>query len=245
METNIASTYVPSIGELVTNDWRKAEVFKKYGIDFCCGGKRTVADACVEGEIDINVVESELEQIAESGMTNAHHFNSWELDFLVDYIVNNHHQYVTSAIPFLEELSAKVAGVHRDHHPELVEIEQYTRDIIQELTMHMRKEEMILFPYIKKMVEAKRNNVSIAPPPFGTIANPINMMEAEHALAGSALESIEHLSDTFTPPSDACMSYRVFFSKLQEFQADLHQHIHLENNILFPKALKLEGEVMN
>lgn len=245
METsNIIPTQAPSIGELVSNDWRKAEVFKKYGIDFCCGGKRTVAEACSKKNIDVSKIESELREVEGRGTTNTHNFNNWELDFLVDYIVNNHHKYVTSAIPFLDELSIKVARVHGDHHPELIEIEQYTQEVIEELTMHMQKEENILFPYIKKLAEAKKNNESINPPPFGTIANPINMMEAEHTSAGSAMESIEDLSSRFTPPHDACMSYRVLFAKLQEFQSDLHQHIHLENNILFPKALKLEKELL-
>ncbi|MEP2670226.1 MAG: iron-sulfur cluster repair di-iron protein [Cyclobacteriaceae bacterium] len=246
METsNIISTQIPSIGELVSNDWRKAEVFKKYGIDFCCGGKKTVAEACSKKNIDVSIIESELREVEGRGATNTHNFNNWELDFLVDYIVNNHHKYVTSAIPFLDELSIKVARVHGDRHPELIEIEQYTQEVIEELTMHMHKEEAILFPYIKKLAEAKRNSVSITPPPFGTIANPINMMEAEHTSVGSAMESIESLSSSFTPPQDACMSYRVLFAKLQEFLNDLHQHIHLENNILFPEALKLEKELLN
>ncbi|HEU5292109.1 MAG TPA: iron-sulfur cluster repair di-iron protein [Cyclobacteriaceae bacterium] len=233
-----------SIGELVSQDWRKAEVFKKYGIDFCCGGKRTVAEACGKKGIDPALVEAELQQVEKRISGHPNNFNQWELDFLVDYIVNNHHKYVSEAVPFLDELSAKVSRVHGDRHPELIEIEQLTQDVIQELTMHMPKEEMILFPYVKQLVHAKRNSTSIVPPPFGTIANPINMMEAEHTSAGGAMEAIEELSNRFTPPADACMSYQVLFAKLKEFQQDLHQHIHLENNILFPKALKLEEELI-
>jgi regulator of cell morphogenesis and NO signaling len=232
-----------SIGELVSQDWRKAEVFKKYAIDFCCGGKRTVAEACEKKGIDPALVEAELQQVEKQISDHPNNFNQWELDFLVDYIVNKHHKYVSEAIPFLDELSIKVSRVHGDHHPELSDIEQHTQDVIQELTMHMHKEEKILFPYIKHLVQAKRNKTSIAHPPFGTIANPINMMEAEHTSAGSSMEAIEALSGQFTVPVDACMSYRVLFAKLQEFQQDLHHHIHLENNILFPKALELEAEL--
>ena len=244
METKATITQNPNIGELVTHDWRKAEVFKKYNIDFCCGGKKTVEEACAKKGVDPAVVEFELKKIDEKPLNNTHNFNSWKLDFLADYIVNNHHQDVSEAIPFLAELSEKVSRVHGEHHPELVEIERHTQAVIHELTLHMRKEEMILFPYIRQMVQATEDHKPIAPPPFGTIANPINMMEEDHLMAGNALESIASLSNQFTPPVDACMSYRVLFAKLQEFQQDLHQHVHLENNILFPKALKLEEELM-
>jgi regulator of cell morphogenesis and NO signaling len=236
-----------SIGELVTQDWRKAEVFKKYGIDYCCGGKKTVAEACAKKGIEPAVVEAELEQIELrplAGMGSANNYNQWSLDFLADYIVNTHHHYVKEAVPFLEELSAKVARVHGGHRPELLKIQQHAQSVIDELTLHMHKEEVILFPYIKELAQAKKTGTSIARPPFGTIANPINMMEAEHVSAGEDLEAIEELSERFTPPDEACMSYRVLFAKLQEFQQDLHQHIHLENNILFPKALKLEEELL-
>lgn len=233
-----------SIGELVSQDWRRAEIFKKYGIDYCCGGKRTIAEACEKKGIDTTRLEADLQNIDNRTSDNQNNFNRWELDFLVDYIINVHHKYVTEAIPFLDELSIKVSRVHGENHPELSEIERHAQGVIEELTLHMHKEEMILFPYIKQLVEAKRTNTAIVPPFFGTIANPIQMMEEEHVSAGGAMEAIEELSNRFTPPVDACMSYRVLFAKLQEFQQDLHQHIHLENNILFPKAVQLERELM-
>jgi regulator of cell morphogenesis and NO signaling len=243
MQPNDLTLNKTSIGELVSHDWRKAEVFKKYGIDFCCGGKRTIAEACEKKGIDPALVDADLRQVEEQTSANPNNFNQWELDFLADYIVNRHHKYVSQAMPFLDELSVKVARVHGDHHPELTDIEQHTQDVIQELSSHIHKEEMILFPYIKLLAQAKHNKTSMARPPFGTIANPINMMEAEHTSAGSSMEAIEELSNRFTAPVDACMSYQVLFAKLQEFQQDLHQHIHLENNILFPKALELEAEL--
>lgn len=245
MQTLETTQNMVTIGELVSQDWRKAEVFKKYGIDYCCGGKRTIAEACEKAGFNPSLVEAELLQLESGPVNNSNNFNRWELDFLIDYILNNHHKYVAEAIPFLDELSAKVSRVHGENHPELIDIEQYAQDVIQELTMHMHKEEMILFPYIKELVQVKKNNLPMTPPPFGTIANPIRMMEAEHTSAGDALKAIEELSNSFTPPVDACMSYRVLFAKLQEFQNDLHQHIHLENNILFPKALKLEEELFS
>lgn len=245
MQSEKLTTNAPTIGEIVSHDWRKAEVFKKYGIDYCCGGKRTVTEACLKKGIDPVQVETELEQVSARPTENRNNFNMWELDFLIDYIVNNHHRYVKESIPFLRELSHKVSQVHGDFHPELLEIEQHTQAVIEELTMHMRKEEMILFPYIKELVLAKKTAAPLVPPPFGTIVNPIGMMEAEHASAGNALEAIEKLSDQFTPPSYACTSYQVLFAKLKEFQQDLHQHVHLENNILFPKAIGLEAELLN
>lgn len=246
METvHVTSVSKPTIGEFVANDWRTAEVFKRYGIDFCCGGKRTVEEACRKKGIDPAKVEAALEEIERANSSRQQNFNEWSLDFLVDYIVNNHHQYVKKAIPFLEEISMKVAQVHGDYHPELIEIKKHVMDVIEELSMHMHKEEVILFPYIKQLAEANSRGTKMAPSPFGSIANPINMMESEHVSAGNSLEAIESLSNRFSPPVGACTSYRVLFAKLEEFQQDLHQHIHLENNILFPKALILEEKVLS
>lgn len=171
-------------------------------------------------------------------------YDQWELDVLADFIVSNHHRYVAESIPFLNELSEKVARVHGGAHPELVRIEGLVQAVTQELSMHMHKEEMILFPYIRNLVQARREGRQVAPPPFGTIAHPIAMMEDEHLAAGGGMEELRELSNQFTPPEEACMSYKVFYFKLNEFQDDLHQHIHLENNILFPKAKELERELL-
>lgn len=236
---------VVTIGELVASDWRKAQVFKKYGIDYCCGGKRTVAEACEKKGIDAGLVARELQEVEDKPLDATVHFDRWELDFLVDFILNNHHKYVREAIPFLEELAGKVSRVHGDNHPELFEIERHIQRVIEELTLHMHKEEMILFPYIKKIVAVKKSNSTLDLPPFVTISNPIHMMEAEHESAGYNMKAIEDLSNNFNPPADACMSYQVLFAKLAEFQKDLHQHIHLENNILFPKAIKLEEALLS
>jgi regulator of cell morphogenesis and NO signaling len=232
----------PTIGQLVTSDWRKAEVFKKYGIDFCCGGKKTVEEVCLEKGINAVFVESDLNEI-DGRAELPFNFNAWDLDFLADYIVNNHHKYVQESIPFLTEVMAKVAMVHGDNHEELVEVKENVDELINELTVHMQKEEFILFPYIKQLVSATRYHTPLTPPPFGTIVNPISMMESEHSAAGDVLKNLETLTNNFTPPEDGCTSYRVVYAKLKEFQNDLHQHIHLENNILFPKAIKLEKEL--
>jgi regulator of cell morphogenesis and NO signaling len=232
-----------TIGQLVTADWRKAEVFKKYGIDFCCGGKRTVEEVCLEKGINMLFIEAELAEI-DGRSSLPFNFNAWDLDFLADYIVNNHHKYVKESVPFLSEILAKVTAVHWQNHNELIELKENVDELINELTMHMEKEEFVLFPYVKQLTGAARSNASLPTPPFGTIVNPISMMESEHRAAGDVLKNIEILTNNFTAPEDACTSYRVLFAKLYEFQNDLHQHIHLENNILFPKAIQLEKELL-
>lgn len=244
--TRLPSGTLPTtIGEMVAKDFRKAEVFRKYGLDFCCGGKKTLNQACEKKGIDVLKVEAELRAIDERNDRAQEDYDSWDLDFLADYIVNKHHKYITDSHPMMLEFSEKVARVHGHRHPELVEIDAYFNAVVDELNMHMHKEEMILFPYIKELAKSKRSGEQLERPAFGTIQNPINMMEAEHVSAGENMEKIKELSDNFTPPADACNSYRVLFSKLKEYEQDLHQHIHLENNILFIKAVKLEEELFN
>jgi regulator of cell morphogenesis and NO signaling len=170
-------------------------------------------------------------------------YNSWELDFLADYITNVHHSYVTEAIDLTEQYASKVAKVHGHHYTEVVEIHELFQAISQELISHMHKEEMILFPYIKHLAAAKKGSEPFSAPPFGTIENPINMMHHEHDEAGDIIKKIAELSNDFTPPEGACNTFKALYAKLEEFQNDLFQHIHLENNILFPKAIKLETEL--
>ncbi|MEO8761058.1 MAG: iron-sulfur cluster repair di-iron protein [Bacteroidia bacterium] len=234
-----------TMGELVTSDYRKAEVFRKFGLDFCCGGNRTVKEACDKKGLNVAEVEAAIAEVDKSAVVKKHDFNSWELDFLADYIVNTHHKYVREAMPMLNEFSAKVARVHGNTHPEVIEIAKHYNVIAEELMAHMPKEENILFPYIKEMVAAKRNGTPLAKTGFGSIKNPIQMMELEHTAVGESMEKVHELSGGYTPPSDACSSYKVLFAKLKEFEEDLHEHIHLENNILFSKAIKMEEELLS
>lgn len=235
-----------TIGELVASDYRKAEVFKKFGLDFCCGGKKSVEEACEKKGIDVTKVKEALRGVDEvKESIPSEDFNKWSLDFLSDYIMNTHHNYVKEAIPVLHQYLNKVSKVHGGRHPELVQIYDLYIDLANELEMHMRKEEMILFPYIKELVHNKQKGNEHTPPEFESIRNPINMMEAEHDTAGDNLSRMKELSNGFQPPEDACTTYRVSFQKLQEFEDDLHRHIHLENNILFPKAIKLEEELLS
>ena len=232
-----------TIGEMVVEDYRKAEVFRKFGIDYCCGGKKPLEEACQKKGIDPQAVQRELDELDNKPADSHQDFDHWPLDALAEYIVNKHHQYVTDALPMLHELAAKVARVHGDRHPELVEIARLFEAVAAELQMHMHKEERMLFPFVIKLAGARREGKSIPPPMFGSIQNPIQMMEAEHESAGGNMETIRHLSADYTPPVDACTSYRVLFAKLNEFEQDLHRHVHLENNILYPKAIALEKDI--
>ncbi len=232
-----------TLGELATEDYRKAEVFRKFGLDFCCNGGRTLKEACSQKGIDVGAVEAALSEV--DRLPAGRHqldFSSWDLDFLADYIVNTHHKYVRSSLPLLDELSQKVARVHGRAHPEVIQIAHHYAAVAKELSDHMVKEESVLFPYIKQLTNANKNGTALARPGFGTIANPIRMMEEEHDSAGDHSRRIRELSSDFTLPEDACASYRLLFGKLEEFEGDLFEHIHLENNILFPKSIKMEEE---
>jgi regulator of cell morphogenesis and NO signaling len=232
-----------TVAEIVTENIKTADVFKKNGIDFCCGGNVKVQEICEKKGVDFNVIKEELLNINKDA-SNGHDFNSWDLDFLADYIVNTHHKYVAEANDLIIQYSDKVANVHGHHYSEVVEINKLFHAIANELKMHMHKEEMMLFPFIKEIALAKKNGTPLPQSPFGTIQNPINMMEAEHDDAGDIIKQIAELSNNYTPPAEACNTYRALYAKLEEYQNDLFQHIHLENNILFPKAIQLEQELM-
>ncbi len=229
-----------TLGELAAKDLRKAQVFKKYGLDFCCGGKRTVKEACKSKGLDVTKVEKELQQIETLAGLNIKPlpFNDWNLDFLCDYIVNTHHSYVLKSLPDLLFYANKVARVHGERHAELIKINELVVAINAELQSHMIKEEKVLFPYIKELVKSTQENHQAA---FGTVKNPINMMEMEHEAVGEMLAEIRTLTNSYSLPVDACASYGVLYRLLEEFEEDLHTHIHLENNILFPKAIDLEN----
>ena len=231
-----------TVAEIVTENIKTADVFKRNGIDFCCGGKISLRSACEKKGLDYESIFSEIEAI-NSGTKREHDYDSWDLDFLSDYIINTHHNYVTEANSLIIQYSDRVAHVHGKHYPEVVRVNQLFHSIVNELKSHMHKEEMILFPFIKQLVIANRNGDKISPPPFGTIQNPINMMESEHDGAGDVIKEIATLTNNYTPPQDACNTFKALYSSLEEYQNDLFQHIHLENNILFPKAIRLENKL--
>jgi len=228
-----------TIGQIAVKDLRKAEVFKKYGIDFCCGGKKTVREVCQEKGIDATKVEHELQQVNTNNKTDNNAYNEWGLNFLADYIVNTHHRYVRKYLPELRGYALKVAQVHGDRHPELFEIQKLVETINTELSEHMVEEENVLFAYVKKIVNAKNTNQPLDKEGKDLSAL-IEGLEKEHDFVGRCLDKIRALSNDYAIPDDACASYKLLFKMIQEFEDDLHIHIHLENNILFPKAVEME-----
>ncbi len=225
------------VGELVANDYRTASVFKKQGIDFCCAGNRTIAEACAKKSIDSALVIETLEEIINKTNNLVADYNTWPLDLLVDYVEKKHHRYVEEKIVEIVPFLNKVASVHGDRHPELLEVQQLFRGCVEELTSHMQKEEQILFPFVRQLATGKSIQA-----PFGSVQNPISMMMHEHTAEGERFRRIVELTDNYTPPADACNTYKVTFALLQEFEEDLHLHIHLENNIMFPRAIALEAK---
>lgn len=229
-----------TIGEYVAEDFRTAAVFKKNKIDFCCRGNRSLEEVCEKEGIDYELISKELEASTQSNTNNSIDFNTWPLDLLADYIEKTHHRYVEEKSVILQQFLSKLVKVHGGNHPELFEIHQIFNSVAQGLAAHMKKEELILFPFIRKMVKAQMSNEKLPQAHFGSVENPIDMMEHEHTEEGDKLRRLAELANEYQPPADACNTYRVTFAMLDEFEQDLHKHIHLENNILFPKSIELE-----
>lgn len=232
------------IGELVAKDYRTASVFKKYSIDFCCQGNRTIEEACEKKNIDTKKVLEDLVAMMEAKSESTTDYQSWPLDLLADYIEKKHHRYVQEKTLEIQPYLDKICKVHGERHPELLKIKEEFNASAGELAAHMKKEELILFPFIRKMTKAKLENAKVDAAHFGTVKNPIQMMMNEHTVEGHRFMKIEELTNNYTPPQDACNTYRVSFALLKEFEQDLHLHIHLENNILFPKAIEIEKELI-
>lgn len=233
-----------TIKDIVTHDFRTAAVFEKFSLDFCCGGGKTIEQACRDKAVDASLVLAELEATESNFAGKERRFSDMELDDLAEYIVNTHHKFVRMAIPSLLAHTRKVASVHGERHPEVIEIADRFAAVADELQNHMMKEESILFPYITALAQASRANAKVQRPPFHSAQNPIRMMEAEHKFAGDEMYEIRSLSSGYVPPADACTTFKVSYQELQQFELDLHNHVHLENNILFPKAVALEQSVL-
>lgn len=233
-----------TIGEIVAQDYRAASIFADLGIDFCCKGNRTIDEVCNKKDLDKKEILEKLNNLKAINSESID-FNAWPLDLLVDYIEKKHHRYIEEKTPVLLAFLDKLTKVHGGRHPELFEINNLFKASAGELAQHMKKEELILFPFIKKMVQSNITHTKIESPHFGLVENPITMMKHEHEHEGERFAKIATLSNDYTPPADACNTYKVTFSMLQEFEQDLHKHIHLENNILFPKAIELQKKVFS
>lgn len=233
-----------TIGEIVKNNYKTASVFEKFGLDFCCNGNRSIEDSCRELQIDPGEVMEALRKVQAEGDDGVN-FDAWPLKDLVDYIVKRHHAYVEEKVPQLNAYLDKITRVHGNRHPELEEIRDIFNDVGGELTVHLKKEELMLFPFIKKLEQASLEGVQAQSPLFKSVKAPVDMMMDDHAEEGGKLMRIAELTNRYEVPADACNTFMVTYKLLDEFERDLHIHIHLENNILFPKAIRLEEELAN
>jgi len=230
-----------TVRELALESSSATRVFEKLGIDYCCGGNKSLEDACRVANLSVDSVQRELDSAKQEARPNSG--CDWQrepLSELIAHINGTHHKFVRQEIVRLTPLMDKVCGKHGTNHPELLHIQAIFRGLSQELTSHMMKEEMVLFPHVARMEEAVIEGEPVLPPPFGTVANPVAMMEHEHDSAGDAVRAMRSASNGYVAPEGACASYQTLYRGLEEFEADLHQHIHLENNILFPRALAME-----
>jgi regulator of cell morphogenesis and NO signaling len=225
------------VGQLVRQRPSRARLFERFGIDYCCRGKLSLAEACALRGLDLKEVCDQLDATGESAQEAAAvDWSEAPLGDLIDHIVQTHHVYLRRELPRLEDLTAKVAAAHRAAHPELRELRQVFAALRNELVPHMFKEEHVLFPWIAKLEQEQQRPHGVC----GSVNNPIVMMEHEHQRAGEALDRIRWLTDDYNAPPDACPAYVALLAGLAELEADLHLHIHKENNILFPRAAELE-----
>lgn len=235
-------TIKQSVGELVAERPGRSRIFEDYGIDFCCGGKLPLEEACAKKQVPVEEVVRKLLDLDESNENKDELiFATMPLDALADHIEAKHHEHLRIELPRLQRMAERVAKVHGDKDERLGQLESVLNNLIDELMSHMMKEEQILFPVVRQMVQS----TTAVTMPCGSLSGPISQMEHEHDNAGDALETIKTLTDSYTPPHDACNTYRALFDGLRELELDMHQHIHKENSILFPRALALESKLNN
>ncbi len=232
-----------SIGSIVAQDYRAAAVLTAYGIDFCCKGGRSVEEVCRTKSIDPSALARDIEAVVTRDTHDGEDFRQWSLAHLVDHIEQVHHRYVDQRIPVLYQYLDKLCAVHSERHPELFEIRDEFKACGAVMAVHMKKEELLLFPFIKQLEKAQQEGTIPPIPHFGTVNNPVHMMMEDHDAEGDRFRRIKQLSWDYANPPDGCATYSTAMRMLQEFETDLHKHIHLENNILFPRAVALERDL--
>jgi regulator of cell morphogenesis and NO signaling len=229
--------------DIVQSEFKTAQVFERYNIDFCCNGKRTLKEAVNEKGLDENKIISELNDVLQESETE-NDYKSWNLKKLTQFIVDTHHTYVRNALPTIIGHLEKVTSKHGSKYLFLNEVLNIFSQVNDEMISHMHKEEKILFPIVKYLADSEKFNEKPRTAGFGTIKNPIRQMEAEHDNAGNAMHQIRELTNNYTLPEDACTTFAITYKELDDFEKDLHKHVHLENNILFPRAIELEEKLL-
>jgi regulator of cell morphogenesis and NO signaling len=242
MTTATATAPTTTVRDIALQNPNATRALEKLGIDYCCGGHRPLSEAAAEMNLSVEQVLAAIEQATNDteARTATTDWTNASLTELVEHINATHHVYVKTEIPRILQLTAKVAGKHGPNHPELGQVKEVFEGLAEELTSHLMKEEQILFPYVIAMDRAQTSGEELPHSCFGTVQNPIRMMFLEHDNAGAALKQLRTLTSNYTAPADGCVSYKTLYQALADFEADLHQHIHKENNIMFPRAIELE-----
>lgn len=234
------------VTSIVTGDYRTSAIFRKYGIDYCCGGRIPLQTACERLGLDTDIVLDELNNairnIQVSGSTN---FANWKVDFLIDYIINIHHHYLTQNLPAIADSVERFVEMHQKKYPHLPEMVHLVAELQKNLLPHLVQEEKVIFPYIKQVTHAYENREPYAALLVRTLRKPIeNLMSGEHGQISKYLRAMRALTDNYKAPEKACLSHKVALFRLKELDDDLVQHVHLESNILFPKAIAMEREML-
>jgi regulator of cell morphogenesis and NO signaling len=228
-----------SVGEFVAADYRTAKVFEKYGIDFCCGGKIPLLDACRGKGIDPGTIQQEIEAAKSEPLERSLNYAAWELSFLSDYIVTVHHAYIKENSGQIAAYAHKIAEVHGAHHPEVKEIAVIFDKIATDMAAHLHEEEETFFPAVKRADTARKAGNSADQQDIGAIRACLAKLRREHEEIGDAVHTIRDHANDYAIPGDVCNTFVVTYQKLKEFEDDLHKHVHLGNNILFPRAEQL------
>lgn len=240
------ATKTPTISEIVTEDFRAARVLESYGIDFCFSGKKTLKEVSEEQHLNNATLEKALANLKKQPNGSPLHWNftEWETRFLVEYIIHTHHNYIRKVMPELLRLGELVSDTASEDFPETTEINRRVVELADRTKQHLTSEEYALFPYILEMESVRNSKLPFVAPAFGRIENPVRAIENEHMVCIGLLREIRALSGEFTPPQLASQEQRSWYAMLKEFDADMHLHIHLESNILFPRATALEDELL-
>ncbi len=233
-----------TLADIVTADSRSAAVFERAGLDYCCRGHQTLAGAAAARGLDAAAIIADLDVLA-SEDADGQTCESWpDLSLLITHIVTKHHAYVRATSPVLTAWLDKLVTRHGGRHPELGELRDIFAAMSADMASHMVKEEHILFPFIGAIATAYQTGQPLPTAPFGSIQNPIRMMECDHEGTGAELERMRALTENYAPPADACTTFRMCYEELARFEADMHRHVHLENHVLFPRAVRMEASVV-
>ncbi len=228
-----------TIGEIVADDYRTSKVFEKYGIDFCCGGKIVLSTTCEEKGFDLATITREIEDVKNQQIERDQNYTSWELPFLIDYIVNVHHGYLKEGTEQIKTHTKKIAAVHGERHSELFEITSIFDKIANDMATHLKEEEDVFFPTLKRADMNKKADSALSTEDVELISHSLESLVRDHEEIGEAVHKINHLTNGYEIPDDVCNTFTLTYKELKEFEDDLHKHVHLENNILFLEAVKL------